>query len=57
MNPDQVLKMSWQNLNLYNMSIPIFSSKEKGKKVINADDPKNKGVLKKLIQEQKNEKR
>jgi hypothetical protein len=49
--------MSWQNLNLYSAAIPTYNNKEDKKtrddEVINGDDPKNRGALKKFIQQTK----
>lgn len=43
-------KISWANLNLYSASIPSYKAKkEKKKNVINADDPKNKSIVKNFI--------
>jgi hypothetical protein len=43
--------MSWQNVNLYSRALPTYNTKKKA--TISGDDPKNKGVISKLIRESK----
>ena len=47
---NEVLKMSYQNLIMYNAVIPSFSGDSKGDgRVINADDPKNRKLIEKEL--------